>query len=92
MSFSLVDQVASLLGCTKRDAHDAIGAVVEAVHTGIAQAGDGGKVAIPKLVTFTVQHKESRMARNPKTGEPVNVPAHYVVRAKPAASVKRSVN
>ena len=92
MSFSLVDQVASLLGCTKRDAQDAVKAVVEAVHTGLSQAGDGGKVAIPKLVTFVVQHKESRIARNPKTGDPVDVPAHYIVRAKPAASVKRSVN
>ena len=52
----------------------------------------GGEVAVPGFGRFALVRRKGRTARNPRTGEPVEVPPHRAVSWKPAAALKRRVN
>lgn len=54
------------------------------------QAGE--VVAIPPLGRFEYVRRAPRKARNPQTGETIDVPEKATVRFKPSAELKRSVN
>jgi DNA-binding protein HU-beta len=41
---------------------------------------DGNKVQVPGVGVFVIKDKKARIARNPKTGEKVDVPAKRVVK------------
>lgn len=56
-----------------------IDAFIEGIHAGISSHG---KVKVAGLGTFETQEKEARVARNPQTGEAVDVPAKTVVKFK----------
>lgn len=47
-----------------------------------------GEFVLPGLGAFKVRVRKARIARNPKTGEPVKVPSKKVVRFIPYASLK----
>lgn len=52
----------------------------------------GNKVAFPELGSFRVVEKQARLARNPKTGEKVKVPAQKVVKFRSSSQLKEFVN
>ena len=52
----------------------------------------GGDVALPGFGTFSVADKPERAGRNPKTGEPLTIPAHRAPKFKPGANLKTAVN
>lgn len=71
----LVDKVASGTGLTKIETE----AVVEGLFTSILDCLKEGKgIEIRGFGTFKVKKKTARQARNPKTGEKVYVPEHFV--------------
>jgi DNA-binding protein HU-beta len=43
----------------------------------------GKRVIVPNFGTFKIVTSKARMGRNPKTGEPVNIPAKRRVHFKP---------
>lgn len=47
-----------------------------------------GEFVLPGLGAFKVRTRKARIARNPRTGEPVKVPAKKVVRFVPYAALK----
>lgn len=47
-----------------------------------------GEFVLPGLGALKVRARKARMARNPRTGEPVRVPAKKVVRLVPYSSLK----
>lgn len=51
----------------------------------------GDEVLIPGFVKFSVGDQAARTARNPITGEPVDVPAKKKVKVKVLAGLKSSV-
>jgi DNA-binding protein HU-beta len=51
----------------------------------------GDKVRFPGFGTFRVLKRKARVARNPRTGEPVRVPARTVPRFTPARELKEAV-
>lgn len=53
---------------------------------------EGHAVRITNLATFEKVRREKRMARNPKTEQPVEVPARWAVRTKVARSAKQFLN
>ena len=63
--------------------------VVECIVDAIA-SGDG--VRLMGLGTFTVEDKPAHVARNPRTGETINVPAKKAPKFKISASLKDAVN
>ena len=44
-----------------------------------------------KFATFEVKFRKERIARNPKTNQPLKVPARYTVHFKPGKELKREV-
>lgn len=46
---------------------------------------------VPFLGKFTVSHKEAGTARNPKTGEPIAVPAKNVIKHKADKATKEAI-
>lgn len=52
---------------------------------------EGDNVSVPQFGIFKVKTVEARVARNPRTGEQVNVPAHNSVRFRPSSTLKNYV-
>ncbi len=50
------------------------------------------RFSYPKFGTFTVKHRKAREGRNPRTGEPIQIPASYTVSFKPSPTLKDRVN
>jgi nucleoid DNA-binding protein len=48
-----------------------------------------GRVEIDGFGTFELHKRKARRARNPRTGERINVPAKLTVKFKPAGALKR---
>ncbi|MBU2445768.1 MAG: integration host factor subunit beta [Bacteroidetes bacterium] len=71
----IVDRVAAGTGLTKLETE----AVVEGFfNTVITALKEGHGIEIRGFGTFKVRKKNSRMARNPKSGQQVFVPEHFV--------------
>ena len=70
----LTTAVQAELGCTKAEAEKAITAVLG----NIKALSTDSKVTIREFGIFSMKDKAARVARNPMTGESVNVPAKTV--------------
>ena len=79
----LVEQVADAIGpgVTKRDCALVVDGFINAVKQALVQ---GDSIEIRGFGTFSVREHKARTARNPKTGEPVKVPARPVPGFKPS--------
>jgi DNA-binding protein HU-beta len=86
---NLVASIASLTGFTKKDSKIALEAVISSIQTALA---NGEKVTLSGFGTFKVRATNARTARNPRTGEPVAVPAGVKPVFTFSKSVKEEVN
>lgn len=68
----LAEVLASRTGLARSVAYDAVETMFEAIAQTVAK---GGVVAITNFGSFSRVDKQSRMARNPQTGDPISVPA-----------------
>lgn len=85
----IVDSVATGTGLTKLETE----AVIEGFFSTIINAlKEGHGIEIRGFGTFKVKKKNARIARNPKSGEQVHVPAHYVPTFKFSKEFKNVVN
>ncbi len=71
------------------DAEKAVEAVFALITTTLAQ---GGRAEARGFGSFAVRHKPAREARNPRTGEAVQVPAKNVVVFKPGKDLRDTLN
>jgi integration host factor subunit beta len=73
----LVEQVAEAIGpgVTKKDCALVVDGFLNAVKQALAE---GENIEIRGFGTFKVRKRKSRMARNPRTGDTVRVPARVV--------------
>ena len=86
----LVEQVADAIGpgVTKKDCALVVDAFLNAVKRALA---NGEHIEIRGFGTWKVKERKSRMARNPRTGEPVEVPARMVPVFKPSKTIRNRV-
>jgi len=86
----LVEQVYEAIGpgVTKKDCAAVVDAFLNAIKRALA---DGTHIEIRGFGTFKVRERRTRMARNPRTGEPVRVPARAVPVFKPSRLFKEEV-
>jgi DNA-binding protein HU-beta len=84
----LVDAVASATNGTKGDAQASVDAVLDAI-TGALQRGD--KVSLTGFGTFEVRDRAARTARNPQTGETIQVQASKAPAFKAGKGLKDAV-
>jgi integration host factor subunit beta len=85
----LVDRVTALGDLTRRDGEIIVDTLFESV-IGALKAGD--KIEIRGFGSFRTRQRNSRIGRNPKTGERVDVPAKRVPFFKPSKELRDSVN
>lgn len=84
-----VELVADKVQLTKKDANEAIDAFLDGVRASLAK---GERVSLPKVGTFHVVSRASRMGRNPATGQKIKIPASKTVRFKVSQTLKDQVN
>jgi nucleoid DNA-binding protein len=87
----LVEQVAEAIGpgVTKKDCALVVDGFLNAVKRALA---NGENIEIRGFGTFKIRRRKSRMARNPRTGEAVKVPARMVPVFKPSRQLRSRVS
>ena len=75
----LVSAVAEKSGLTKVDAKKALDAVLESIGE---ELKNDGKVVLVGFGTFSVSERSARKGINPRTKEPIDIPAKKVVKFK----------
>lgn len=81
----LVEKVTEATGLQKKDAERLWDIMIEAIQAALK---NGEKVSLAGLGTFVVVDKKARMARNPKTGAQVSVPARKAAKFKAGKELK----
>ena len=84
----IVDAVHGVLGGTKVQAEQAVEMMIESIITTLKK---GEEVSIAGLGIFAVKQRKARKARNPRTGEMVDVMAMKVPKFRAAKALKDAV-
>ena len=85
----LVEDVARAAELTKKDAERLVEIVFESI---IETLNQGEKIELRGFGSFRVRERGARRGRNPKTGDPVNIPAKRVPYFKPGKELKELIN
>ncbi|MDQ0418039.1 DNA-binding protein HU-beta [Croceifilum oryzae] len=85
----LINQVADATQMTKKEASEAVEAVLCAISESLSQ---GEKVQLIGFGNFEVRDRQARKGRNPQTGEEIDIPATKVPSFKPGKQLKDVVN
>ncbi len=85
----LVAKIAEQAGLKKADVQKTLDSMIETIITTIKL---GEKVNITNLGIFKIKEKKARVARNPKTGESIQVPAKKAPKFIPSKNLKEAVN
>ena len=85
----LVDAVAAKADLSRSDAGNAVEAVFDTI-TNALQKGDN--VSLVGFGTFSVKRRAARTGRNPRTGEPLQIPATNAPGFKAGKGLKDAVN
>lgn len=85
---ALVEWVHGKIGGTKVQSEEVVDGMIGAI---IDTLKKGEEVSIAGLGIFSVKNRAARMARNPKTGEQVSVPATKVPKFRAAKALKDAV-
>ena len=85
----LVEKMAQKSELTKKDAEKALNAFLESVEEALS-ADD--KVQLIGFGTFERRRREERAGRDPRTGEPITIPASYTPAFKAGKQLKDAVN
>jgi DNA-binding protein HU-beta len=84
----LVDKIAKDTNVSKTDVAAVLGSFADSI---MAAVKDGDKVVLPGFLTFEQSRRAARTARNPRTGETINIPAATVPKVKVGKSFKDAV-
>lgn len=85
----VVNKLAANMNITKKEASEFIDTFIDIVKLGIKEDGE---IDFHGFAKFTKNHKEATIARSPKTGETVSVPAKDVPKVKFSKSFKDFLN
>lgn len=84
----LIEKIAGKAKITKRAANIALDTFVESVTAALKK---GDRVALVGFGTFSVAKRKARTARNPRTGETINVPARKAPKFKAGRDLKKAI-
>ena len=85
----IINKVHEALGGTKVDAEKAVETMIESI---VETLKSGDEVSIAGLGIFSAKMRNARTARNPRTGEAIEVPAMRVPKFRAAKALKDAVN
>jgi len=83
-----VDQVADRAGLSKKDAANAVDAVLDTVESTLSR---GGEITFSGFGKFSVSQRSAREGRNPATGERIHIAASTVPKFTAGAALKKAV-
>jgi DNA-binding protein HU-beta len=83
-----VDQVAAISGLSKKDAGDAVDAVLQTIEDALKR---GSEVTFSGFGKFHVASRGAREGRNPATGERIHIAASRVPRFTAGSGLKKAV-
>ncbi|MDF3607517.1 HU family DNA-binding protein [Paracoccus sp. DMF-8] len=78
---ALIEAVAGKTALTKAQAREALDGIIAAIN---ATTRNGGAVKLPGFGLFREKTRPARTARNPQTGEDVQVPERQALHFRPA--------
>jgi DNA-binding protein HU-beta len=84
-----IDQVADRAGLSKKDASDAVDAVLATIEGALSRGSD---VVFSGFGKFSVSERGAREGRNPATGEKIQIKASKVPKFTAGAGLKKAVN
>lgn len=85
----LINAVAEKSEISKKSAEKAVGAVIDVITESLQ---DGDKVQLVGFGVFEVKERAARMGRNPKTKEPIEIPASKSPQFKAGKALKDAVS
>lgn len=85
----LIEAVAEATDQSKKVAGDLVDAFISTVQGAVT---NGDRVSLPGFGTFERRQRSARTARNPRTGEPIQIAAAKVPAFKAGSAFKASVN
>jgi DNA-binding protein HU-beta len=83
-----VDQVADRAGLSKKDAAEAVEAVLETIEDALKRGSD---VTFSGFGKFSVSERGAREGRNPATGDKIQIPASRVPKFTAGAGLKKAI-
>jgi len=84
----LINAIAEKSGMSKKDSEKALAATIDAI-TGALKKGD--KVQLVGFGIFDVKSRAARTGHNPKTKEPIKIPATRVPQFKAGKALRDSI-
>ena len=84
----LIALTAEQTGMTKKDTERCINAAIDAITASMVK---GEKVQLSGFGTFEIKERESRLGRNPRTNEEIEIPATRVPQFKASKALKDAV-
>lgn len=85
----LIEDVARKTELSRKDSEVIVDTIFESI---VKSLRGGDKIEIRGFGSFRTRHRNSRVGRNPKTGERVDVPAKDIPYFKPSKELKDLVN
>ena len=85
----LVEEVSGKTGLPKKQAEIVVNTVFESI---VETLKTGEKIELRGFGSFRIRQRDSRMGRNPKTGEKVEVPAKRIPYFKPGKELRELLN
>jgi DNA-binding protein HU-beta len=85
----LIEQVAQSADIPKTKAAEAVDAVIGAIKASLKKGDD---VRLVGFGTFTVSPRAATTGRNPRTGEPIKIPASKQPKFKAGKELKQAIN
>lgn len=85
----VVNVIASATGLTKVETEAVVNGFISTIRDSLK---DGKGIEIRGFGTFKVRKKKPRVARNPRSGEKVNIPEKFVPVFKPSKELKTVVD
>lgn len=84
----LVEEIVAKTGATKSTVSEIVAALEDVVVTNVCK---GEKVVITGFISFERVDRKARTARNPQTGEPIQVKASKAPKVSIGAAFKKAV-
>lgn len=85
----LVEEVARTVQVTKKQAETIVNIVLDSIVDSLRQ---GEKIELRGFGSFRIRSRKSRLGRNPKTGDKVEVPPKRIPYFKPGKELKELIN
>lgn len=84
-----IEKVAQNANITKAAAERVLSVMLEGITEGLKEEE---KLTLSGFGAFVVDHRKARPGRNPRTGEPITIPASKTVKFRPGKQLKDFLN